>query len=131
MVTVITGEFARRFGGDLFTRTGRSFAVIGVAGCLLVAGLAGGLTGAGAAFSAQADIISVDRTHKGDRLSLLPKPTSKVSLPAVTTWRNRRWDVNRPSAASSIQTVRMSLGAASPKSGRCLSARDDASLWGH
>ena len=85
MVTVITGEFARRFGGDLFTRTGRSLTVIGVAGCLLVAGLAGVLTGAGAAFSAPADIISVDRSHKGDRLSLFPKSTSKVSSPAVTT----------------------------------------------
>ena len=49
------------------------------------AGLAAALTGAGVAFSAQAGIISVDRTHKGDRLSLLPKSTSKVSSPAVTT----------------------------------------------
>jgi hypothetical protein len=80
-----TGEFARRFGGTLFTRTGRSFAAIAVVGGLTVAGLAVALTGAGAASSAGADIISVDRTHKGDRLSQLPKPISKMSLPAVTT----------------------------------------------
>jgi 2-methylisocitrate lyase-like PEP mutase family enzyme len=85
MGTVIIGEFARRVGGNFFTRTGRSFAIIGVVGCLAVAGLAAALTGAGAASSAGADIISVDRTHKGDRLSTLPKPISKVSLPAVTT----------------------------------------------
>jgi hypothetical protein len=85
MGTIVTGEFARRFGGDLFARTGRVVAVIGVVGCLTVAGLAAALTGAGAAFSPQADVVSVDRTHKGDRLSLLPKPTSKASSPAVTT----------------------------------------------
>jgi hypothetical protein len=84
MGTKITGQLARTFGGDLFIRTGRGFAVIGVVGCLTVVGLAAALTGAGAAFSAQADIISVDRTHKGDRLSVLPKPISKVS-PGVTT----------------------------------------------
>jgi hypothetical protein len=84
MGTIITGEFARS-GGRLFTCKGRSIAVIGVVGCLTVAGLAAGLTGPGAAFSAQTDIISIDRTHKGDRLSLLPKPTSKASSTAVTT----------------------------------------------
>jgi hypothetical protein len=85
MGTIITGEFARRFGGDLFTRTGKSIAVIGVVGCITVAGLAVALTGAGAAFSPQADVVSVDRTHKGDRLPLLPKPTSKASSTAITT----------------------------------------------
>jgi hypothetical protein len=83
MGTKITGEFARAHGGDLFARIGRSFAVIGVAGCLAAGCLAGALTGAGA-FGAQANVISVDRTHKGDRLSLSPRPTSKLS-PAVTT----------------------------------------------
>ena len=83
MGTKITDEFARTYGGDLLGRAGRSFAVIGVAGCLTIACLAGALTGAGA-FGSQANVISVDRTHKGDRLSLSPKPTSKLS-PAVTT----------------------------------------------
>jgi hypothetical protein len=82
MGIIITADFARS-GGDLFTRTSRRFAVIGLVGCLTVVGVAAALTGAGAAFSAQADIISVDRTHKGDRLSLLPKPIA--SSPAVTT----------------------------------------------
>ena len=81
MGTIITGEFARRFGRDLFTRTGRGIVAIGLVSCLTLAGLAVALTGAGAAFSPQADVVSVDRTHKGDRLSLLPKPTSN----AVTT----------------------------------------------
>ena len=85
MGTIIIREFARRFGGDLFTRTGKSIAVLGVVGCLTAAGLATALTGASVALSAQTDIISVDRTHKGDRLSMLPKSTSKVSSPAVTT----------------------------------------------
>jgi hypothetical protein len=85
MGTVITGEFAQRFGGNLFTRTGRSFAVVAIVGGITAAGLVAAPMGAGAAFRAQADIISVDRTHKGDRLSVLPKPTSTVSAPAVTT----------------------------------------------
>ena len=85
MGTIITGEFARRFGGDLFTRTRRGFVAIGLVSCLTVAGLAVALTGAGAAFSPQAEVVSVDRTHKGDRLPLLPKPTSKASSTAVTT----------------------------------------------
>jgi hypothetical protein len=73
------------FDAHLFTRSSRSFAVFGVVACLTVAGLTAALTGAGAAFSAQADFVSVDRSHKGDRLSLLPKPTSVVSSPTVTT----------------------------------------------
>jgi hypothetical protein len=85
MGTVITGEFARRFGRNLLTRTSRSLALIAVVGGLTVAGLAVALSGAGAASSAGGDIISVDRTHKGDRLSQLHKPISKVPLPAVTT----------------------------------------------
>jgi hypothetical protein len=83
MGTVITGEFARRFGGNLFTHTSRGLAAVAVVGGLTVAGLAVALTGA--ASSAWGDIISVDRTHKGDRLSQLHKPISKVPLPAVTT----------------------------------------------
>jgi hypothetical protein len=85
MGTIITRNFELRTSGHLFTRSARSIAVIAVVGCLTVAGLAAALTGAGAAFSAQADIVSVDRTHKADRLSALPKPTSKVSSSAVTT----------------------------------------------
>jgi hypothetical protein len=83
MGTKITRQFARTYSGDLFARTSRRFAAIGIVGCLTVASLAAALTGAGA-LGAQANIISVDRTHKGDRLSLSPKPTSK-SAPAVTT----------------------------------------------
>ena len=63
----------------------RNIAVIGVVGCLAVTGLAAAVSGAGATLSTQADIVSVDRTHKGNRLPLLPKHTSTGSSPVVTT----------------------------------------------
>jgi hypothetical protein len=84
-MATIAGNSALRCDGGLFTRTGRSIAVLGVVGCLTVAGVAAALAGAGAAFSAKAETISVDRTLKGDRLSVLPKPASKVPSAAVTT----------------------------------------------
>jgi hypothetical protein len=83
MGTKITGEFARTYGRDLLGRAGRNSVVTGVVGCLTIACLAGALTGAGA-FGSGPNVISVDSTHKGDRLSLSPKQTSKLS-PAVTT----------------------------------------------
>jgi hypothetical protein len=50
----------------------RNIAIIGVVGCLAVTGLAAAVSGAGAALSSRADIVSVDRTHKGNRLPLSP-----------------------------------------------------------
>jgi len=84
MGTDFTRRFALRFGGDLFVSATRTIIAIGVVSSLVIAGSFAAVTGAGATF-AQGDMISVDRTHKGDRLSLLPKPTSKVSSSAVTT----------------------------------------------
>jgi hypothetical protein len=66
-------------------RAAKNIAVIGVVGCLAVAGFAAAVTGAGAALSTQADIVSADRAHKGNRLPLAPKHTSTVSSPVVTT----------------------------------------------
>ena len=63
----------------------RNIAIVGVVGCLAVIGLAAAVSGAGAALSTQADIVSLDRTHKGSRLPLVPKHTSTVSSPVVTT----------------------------------------------
>jgi len=63
----------------------KNVAVIGVVGCLAVAGLAAAVSGAGTALSSQADTVSVDRTHKGDRFPVGPKHTSTVSSPVVTT----------------------------------------------
>jgi hypothetical protein len=64
-------------------RAAKTIAVVGVVGCLAVTGFAAAVTGAGAALNTQHDIVSVDRTHKGDRLPLAPKHTSTVS-PVVT-----------------------------------------------
>jgi hypothetical protein len=66
-------------------RAGKNIAVIGVVGCLAVTGLAVAVSGAGAALSTKADIVSVDRTNKGNRLPLALKHTSTVSSPVVTT----------------------------------------------
>jgi hypothetical protein len=43
------------------------------------------VTGAGAALSTQTDIVSVDHTHKGDRLPVVSKRPSKASSSVVTT----------------------------------------------
>jgi hypothetical protein len=80
--TNITGVFALRISR---TRSAKSLAVIGVASCLAVTGFAVAVTCAGAALSAQPDIVSVNRTHKSDRLPVVLKRTSTVSSPVVTT----------------------------------------------
>jgi hypothetical protein len=59
----------------LSRRVARNVAVIGVASCVAVTGLAAAAHGASAASSPQSDIISADHTHKGDRLSVTPKHT--------------------------------------------------------
>jgi hypothetical protein len=66
-------------------RIHRRAIITGLVCCLVAAGFALAVTGAGSALSAQPDIISVDRTHKGDRSALSPKPTSNPSSPVVTT----------------------------------------------
>jgi hypothetical protein len=66
-------------------RAARNVAVVGVVSCLAVTGFAAGVHGAGAAFRIQSDIVSVDHTHKGDRLPLAPKNISTVSSPVLTT----------------------------------------------
>ena len=81
MDTNSTAVFALRLNSSAV----RNIAIIGVVGCLAVTGLVAAVSGAGAALSSQADIVSVDRTHKGNRLPLAPKHTSTVSSPVVTT----------------------------------------------
>jgi hypothetical protein len=66
-------------------RAAKNIAIIGVVGCLAVTGLATAVSGAGAALGTQAGVVSVERSHKGDRLQLAPKRTSTVPSPVVTT----------------------------------------------
>jgi hypothetical protein len=56
-------------------RAAKNIALIAVVGCLTVTGFAAAVAGA----------VSVDRTHKGDRLPQALKHTSTVSSPVVTT----------------------------------------------
>ena len=85
MGTNRTGSFALGFGRGLFTRTTNSLIVLGVVSCFAVTGFAIAATGAGAALSAPPDNVSVNRTHKSDRFSLMSKSTAPVSSSAVTT----------------------------------------------
>lgn len=86
MDTGIFGDFALRVSRSPLTRTGKSIVVIGVVSCLAATGFAAaGMTGAGAGISGQLEMVSVDRSHKSDRLPLVPKHTSTVSSPTVTT----------------------------------------------
>jgi hypothetical protein len=68
-------------------RAGRNAVVVGVVSCLAVTGFAAAAHRAGAASSIQSDsdIVSVDHSHKGDRIPLAPKNISTVSSPVVTT----------------------------------------------
>jgi hypothetical protein len=66
-------------------RAAKNIAVIAVVSCLAVTGFAAAVNGAGAALSTQADIVSVNRIHKGERLALVPKRVSNVPPAVVTT----------------------------------------------
>jgi hypothetical protein len=81
MDTNSTAIFAQR----VRSRAARNVAVVGVVSCLAVTGFAAAVHGAGAASSIQSDTVSVDHTHKGDRLLPAPKDISTVSSPVVTT----------------------------------------------
>jgi hypothetical protein len=70
--------FAQRVRG----RAARNIAVVGVVSCLAITGFAAAVLGAGATSSIQSDIVSVDHTHKGDRLPLAPKNISTVCRPS-------------------------------------------------
>ena len=65
--------------------TAKSGVITGLVCCLAAASFALAMTGVGTALSAQPESISVDRTHKGDRALLSPKPTLKVPAAVVTT----------------------------------------------
>ncbi len=85
MDTNITGDFALRVSRGLFTRTGKIIIAVGIVSCLAVVGFADVVTSAGAALSGQPEIVSVNRSHKSDRLLVVPNHASTVSSPAVTT----------------------------------------------
>jgi hypothetical protein len=95
-------------------RAGQKIAVVGVVGCLAVAGFAIAVTGAGAALSTQADIVSVDRAHKGNRLPLALEHTSTVSSPVVTT-------LSRPPIGCEPAFSRVADPKRSHIFGRCIS----------
>ena len=94
-------------------RAARIFGVIGVVSCLAVAGVAAAVHGAGAAVSTQSEIVSVDHTHKGDRLPLVPKRASKAS-PVVTT-------LSRPPIGCESAFSRVADAKRSHIFGRCIS----------
>jgi hypothetical protein len=58
------------FAPHVRRRAARNIAVVGVVSCLAVTGFAAAVHGAGSASTIQSDIVSVDHTHKGDRLPL-------------------------------------------------------------
>ena len=66
-------------------RAVKKIAIIGVVGCLAVTGLANAVSGVSPSLGTQADVVSVERGHKGDRLQLAPKHSSTVPSPVVIT----------------------------------------------
>ena len=90
-------------------RAARNIAVIGVVSCLAVLGFAAAVTGAGPALSTQINIVSVDHTHKGDRLPLVPQQASKAPVACSDdAVGGLQLDVNRPLAAPLTRSVRAS-----------------------
>jgi hypothetical protein len=73
----------------LSRRALRSIAIISVVGCLAIGGLATAVHGAGAAVSTRSDTVSVDHTHKGDRLQLVAKPKTQTVPSSVVTTLSR------------------------------------------
>jgi len=55
-------------------RADKKIAITGVVGCLAVTGLANAVSGMGASLGTQADVVSVERSHKGDRTLTVPWP---------------------------------------------------------
>jgi hypothetical protein len=87
-------------------------AAITVVGFLAVAGFATGVPGAGAVLSTTADIVSVDRAHKSNRLS--PRHTSTLLPAAVTT-------LSRPPIGCESAFSRVADPKRSHVFGRCIS----------
>ena len=85
-----------------------------VVGCLAVTGLATIVSGAVASLGTQADVVSVERSHKGDRLQLAPKNTSTVPSPVVTT-------LSRPPIGCEPAFSRVADPRRSHVFGRCIS----------
>jgi len=110
MDTNTTAVFALRVS----RRAAKNIAVIGVVGCLAAVGFAAAVTGAGPALSTQIDIVSVDHTHKGDRLPVVPKHASKASSPVVTT-------LSRPPIGCESAFSRVADPKRSHVFGRCIS----------
>src|SRR6478672_5696679 len=105
-----TAFFAQRVS----RRAARNIAVIGIVSCLTVLGFSAAVTGAGPALSTQINIVSVDHTHKGDRLPLVPKHASKASSPVVTT-------LSRPPVGCEAAFSRAADPKRSHMFGRCIS----------
>ena len=110
MDTNSTAVFAERVS----CRAARNIAVIGVVSCVAVVVFAAAVTGAGPALSTQINIVSVDHTHKGDRLPLVSKHTSKTSSPVVTT-------LSRPPIGCESAFSRAAEPKRSHIFGRCIS----------
>jgi len=87
---------------------------ITVVGFLAVTGFATGVPGAGAALSTTADIVSVDRAHKGNRLPVAPRHTSTPSSAAVTR-------LSRPPIGCESAFSRVADPKRSHIFGRCIS----------
>ena len=91
-----------------------SITAITVVGFLAVTGFAIGVPGAGAALSTTADIVSVDRAHKGNRSAVAPRHTSTLSPAAVTT-------LARPPIGCESAFSRVADSKRSHIFGRCIS----------
>ena len=100
-------------------RAVKKIAITGVVGCLAVTGLANAVSGFGPSLGTQADVVSVERSHKSDRLQLAPKHTLTVPSPVVITLSRPPMAANRLLAVSLIRNVRTSLAAVSREIGDC------------
>ncbi len=68
-----------------FLRTPKNAAAIAVLGCLIAGEFAAASSNAGVAKSERSEIVSVNRTNKGDRLALALKLTRNTSSSLVLT----------------------------------------------
>ena len=95
-------------------RAVKKIAITGVGGCVAVTGFAHAVSGISASLGTQADVVSVERSHKGDRLELAPKHTLTVPWPVVIT-------LSRPPIGCEPAFSRVADPKRSHVFGRCLS----------
>ncbi len=87
MRTAFANGHTGNYGHRLLPCAQTNIFAVALFGCLIAGAFMAAPNTAGAARSVRAETLSVNRTSKGDRLTLAPKPKSTTSSSFITTMR--------------------------------------------